>query len=92
MEFRAFLSGVEVETAGAGRALVVVGDSISDGAGSTLDANQRWPDHLANRLNAKGAPGWGVVNMGISGNRVLATGRVKARSHGSIGTCCPLRA
>ena len=74
MEFRAFLSGIEVETAGAGRALVVVGDSISDGAGSTLDANQRWPDHLANRLNAKGAPGWGVVNMGISGNRVLGDG------------------
>ena len=74
MQFRAFISGVEIESAGAGRAVVVLGDSISDGAGSTPNANQRWPDLLANRLNAKGAGGWGVVNMGISGNRVLADG------------------
>ena len=74
MQFRAFISGVEIESAGAGRAVVVLGDSISDGAGSTPNANQRWPDLLANRLNAKGAEGWGVVNMGISGNRVLADG------------------
>jgi lysophospholipase L1-like esterase len=47
----------------------VLGDSISDGMGSTVDANRRWPDFLANRLN-----GWGVVNMGISGNRVLNDG------------------
>jgi lysophospholipase L1-like esterase len=74
MEFRAFVSGVEVEAARAARAVVVLGDSISDGVGSTVDANRRWPDLLANRLNAKGAKGWGVVNMGISGNRVLADG------------------
>jgi lysophospholipase L1-like esterase len=74
MQFRAFLSGVDIEVTKAGRAVVVLGDSISDGVGSTLDANQRWPDLLANRLNAKGAKGWGVVNMGISGNRVLADG------------------
>jgi lysophospholipase L1-like esterase len=74
MQFRAFLSGVEVETARAGRAVVILGDSISDGVGSTVDANKRWPDLLANRLNAKGASGWGVVNMGISGNRVLGDG------------------
>ena len=74
MQFRAFLSGVEIEAARAGRAVVVLGDSISDGVGSTVDANQRWPDLLANRLNAKGARGWGVVNMGISGNRVLGSG------------------
>jgi lysophospholipase L1-like esterase len=74
MQFRAFLSGVEVEVVRAGRAVVVLGDSISDGVGSTVDANQRWPDLLANRLNAKGAKGWGVVNMGISGNRVLGDG------------------
>lgn len=74
MQFRAFISGVEVESARAGRAVVVLGDSISDGAGSTPNTNQRWPDILANRLNAQGAGGWGVVNMGISGNRVLADG------------------
>ena len=74
MESRAFISGVEVETSGTARAVVVLGDSISDGMGSSVDANRRWPDLLANRLNEKGARGWGVVNMGISGNRVLNDG------------------
>ncbi len=74
MQFRAFISGLEIESTGAARAVVVLGDSISDGVGSTPDANQRWPDLLANRLNAEGARGWGVVNMGISGNRLLDDG------------------
>lgn len=74
VQVRAFVSGVDVETPRAARAVVVLGDSISDGIGSTMDANQRWPDLLANRLNGKNAAGWGIVNMGISGNRVLADG------------------
>lgn len=74
IQFRAFISGVDVESATLARSLVVLGDSISDGVGATLDANRRWPDLLANRLNAQGAKGWGVVNMGISGNRVLGDG------------------
>jgi lysophospholipase L1-like esterase len=73
MEIRAFISGVEVQPAKAAKAVVVLGDSISDGVGSTVDANHRWPDLLANRLDAK-ANIWGVVNMGISGNRVLGDG------------------
>jgi lysophospholipase L1-like esterase len=71
---RAFLSGVEVELVTGARAVVVLGDSISDGVGSTVDANRRWPDLLADRLNPTAKPGWGVVNMGISGNQVLADG------------------
>jgi lysophospholipase L1-like esterase len=74
IQFRAFISGVDVESARPSRSVVVLGDSISDGVGATPDANHRWPDLLANRLNAKGAKGWGVVNMGISGNRVLGDG------------------
>lgn len=74
MQFRPFLSGVDIELARAGSAVVVLGDSISDGVGSTVDANLRWPDLFANRLNTKRGKGWGVVNMGISGNRVLADG------------------
>ena len=73
LQLRAFISGVEVESAQSPRAVVVFGDSISDGVGSTVDANHRWPDLLANRLDAKGSA-WGVVNMGISGNRVLGDG------------------
>ena len=74
IQFRAFISGVEVESAATARSLVVLGDSISDGVGATIDTNRRWPDLLANRLNGKGAKGWGIVNMGISGNRVLGDG------------------
>jgi lysophospholipase L1-like esterase len=74
LQVRAFISGVEVEATRGARAVVVLGDSISDGVGSTVDANHRWPDLLANRLHAKGGDEWGVVNMGISGNRVLADG------------------
>jgi lysophospholipase L1-like esterase len=74
IESRAFLSGVEVEVARGARAVVVLGDSISDGVGSTVNADRRWPDLLATRLEATAKPGWGIVNMGISGNQVLSDG------------------
>ena len=75
LQARAFLSGVDV-LAPKAKAVVVLGDSISDGVGSTAGANRRWPDLLAERLNTQGrrATPWGVVNHGISGNRVLANG------------------
>jgi lysophospholipase L1-like esterase len=74
LQVRAFISGVQVESATPARAVVVLGDSISDGMGSTVDANHRWPDLLANRLDGRAAHPWGVINMGISGNRVLEDG------------------
>ena len=76
LQSRLFLSGVEVETAaGRGKVVAVLGDSISDGVGSTVGTNRRWPDLLAERLNAgKGRVAWGVANHGISGNRVLDDG------------------
>lgn len=75
MDARAFLSGVEVETPLPARAIVVLGDSISDGVGSTPNANKRWPDILAERLAERDDnQAWGVVNVGISGNRVLGDG------------------
>src|SRR4030095_9709329 len=57
-------------------AIAVLGDSISDGVGSTTNANRRWPDLLAERLVERdgGKAAWGVVNMGISGNRLLDDG------------------
>jgi lysophospholipase L1-like esterase len=71
---RAFLSGVEVRTRAAG-VVVAFGDSITDGIGSTPGANHRWPDYLAARLAARRRDGtFGVVNQGISGNRVLSDG------------------
>ncbi|HEU4567238.1 MAG TPA: SGNH/GDSL hydrolase family protein [Marmoricola sp.] len=51
------------------------GDSITDGNHSTTSANHRWPDYLAGRMLAQPAPHrFGVMNEGISGNKVLADG------------------
>ncbi|WP_159792514.1 SGNH/GDSL hydrolase family protein [Puerhibacterium puerhi] len=55
--------------------VVALGDSITDGNGSTPGADARWPDRLATRLaTAAGAPRLAVANQGISGNRLLADG------------------
>jgi lysophospholipase L1-like esterase len=60
-------------------AIVAYGDSITDGAGSTADANKRWPNRLAERLMAEpGAVKMGVLNAGIGGNRVLGEGNFNA--------------
>ncbi|PTM56494.1 SGNH/GDSL hydrolase family protein [Desmospora activa] len=50
--------------------IVCMGDSITDGAGSTSGANARYPDFLSQRLQAEGLS-WGVMNAGISGNKIL---------------------
>ena len=67
-----WLSGVEVEARHSDRALVAFGDSITEGFASTTDANARWPDVLARRLQAHHRTrGVAVLNEAISGNRVL---------------------
>lgn len=66
---RFFISGVEVDATDAGT-VVTLGDSITDGYGSMVDANHRWPDVLAERLVAAHMA-LGVVDAGISGNRIL---------------------
>ena len=67
---RIFLSEIMVDAAPDARAVVTFGDSITDGAASTPDANHRWPDFLAERLVKAGAK-VAVLNEGISGARVL---------------------
>lgn len=54
--------------------VVAVGDSITDGTRSTPDTNNRWPDHLARRLAARGGSTVAVLNAGIAGNRLLSEG------------------
>jgi lysophospholipase L1-like esterase len=72
-QFRAFLTAIEVDSPDALGTIVAFGDSITDGVGSTAGANRRWPDILANRLQAAGLE-WAVANAGISGNRILSPG------------------
>jgi len=72
-KFRFFLTEVDVAAPQKANATIVAfGDSITDGYGSTVDANKRWPDRLAERLNA-GDPSrrFGVIDAGLSGNRIL---------------------
>ena len=53
------------------RAIVALGDSITDGARSTGNQNRRWPDWLARRLQQASLP-VAVVNRGICGNCMLS--------------------
>jgi lysophospholipase L1-like esterase len=66
-----FLSGVDVMGAKGG-AVVALGDSITDGAASRPDKNERWTDVLARRLQAEQID-IAVLNAGIGGNRVLTS-------------------
>jgi lysophospholipase L1-like esterase len=55
--------------------LVTLGDSLTDGRGSTTNGNDRWPDALSRRL--RGTPATAkvaVVNAGIGGNAVVSGG------------------
>ena len=67
-----FLTALEVD--GAGGAIVVLGDAITDGSRSTPDTNRRWTDVLARRLQAGRGPATrlAVINRGIGGNRLLS--------------------
>ncbi|QBL45404.1 SGNH/GDSL hydrolase family protein [Stenotrophomonas maltophilia] len=76
---RLFLAGIEVEAPTSARSVVVIGDSITDGATASLDQDQRWTDHLAARLAPRGIA---VVNAGISGGRLL---------HDGMGESAPAR-
>lgn len=72
LESWVFLTGVDVAAPRAASTLVAFGDSITDGARSTNDANHRWPNFLADcLLRQKGAVPVGVLDEGIGGNRIL---------------------
>ncbi|HEY6375266.1 MAG TPA: SGNH/GDSL hydrolase family protein [Edaphobacter sp.] len=67
-----FLKGIDVMADDKSGSIVAFGDSITDGALSTRNANSRWPDLLARRLQAnKKTANLGVLNEGIGGNRIL---------------------
>jgi lysophospholipase L1-like esterase len=73
MTQRVILTGLDVSAGAGTKVVVVLGDSLTGGFGSTLDANHRWTDLLALRLAARkgNPPPIGVVNAGIGGNRLL---------------------
>ncbi|MGP3957835.1 SGNH/GDSL hydrolase family protein [Nonomuraea sp. 3N208] len=66
-----FLSAIEVWSKRSTAALVLLGDSLTDGRGSTTNLNNRWPDQLFDRLG-RSAPA--IANQAAGGNRVLNDG------------------
>lgn len=75
--FRSYLwlAGIDVLAAPKAATIVAFGDSITDGYSTTPDADASWPSILARRLGARrNRAARAVINMGLSGNRVLREG------------------
>jgi lysophospholipase L1-like esterase len=70
-----WVDGLVVDAARQVGTVATFGDSITDGNHSTAGANRRWPDFLTHRMLGRPGPmQFGVMNEGISGNKVLADG------------------
>src|SRR5882757_2490652 len=68
-----FLTNLDVQNTAAQGAVATLGASLTDGVASASDDNRRWPNDLAVRLANSGRT-IGVLNQGISGNRLLVDG------------------
>jgi lysophospholipase L1-like esterase len=75
-----FLTGLDVQNPKSAGAVVALGASITDGVATSSNANNRWTNLLASRLNAAGDT-IGVLNEGISGNRLLVDGSGQSALH-----------
>ena len=65
-----FLDEVDMRVADGTKVIVAVGDSITDGTGTTINGDDRWPDVLSRRIHAKFGNAFAIVNQGIGGNQV----------------------
>ena len=70
-----FVESIEVISNKQNNAIVCFGDSITEGVGSTIDKNDRWPDKLAEKIhNSSIYLNLAVINAGIGGNRICDQG------------------
>jgi lysophospholipase L1-like esterase len=67
-----FVSAIHVNAPASSNALVIIGDSITDGRGSTDDKNNRWPDLVLARLQSSNHTNVAVNNQAAGGNCVLS--------------------
>lgn len=69
------INAIEVQAGKKAGAIAILGNSITDGRGSTTDAQNRWTDILSKRLLAnKATRNLSVLNMGLGGNCILQGG------------------
>ncbi len=69
------INAIEIKAEKKARAIVVLGNSITDGRGSTTNEQNRWTDNLSRRLLAnKKTKRVSVLNMGLGGNCILNGG------------------
>jgi lysophospholipase L1-like esterase len=70
-----FISALDVMAPASSAAIAILGDSITDGRGSTTNMNDRWPDDLSKKLQASPTTSnIAVLNLGIGGNCVVSGG------------------
>ncbi|CAG8066156.1 unnamed protein product [Penicillium nalgiovense] len=70
-----FVSGVEARLPSESCGFVIIGDSITDGRGSTTNGNDRWPDLLLARMQKhKPTSNIAILNQAAGGNRILQDG------------------
>lgn len=68
------ITGIDILPSTPLNAVVAFGSSTTDGFGSTLNMNRRWPDYLARRLrDAGGTRFMSVLNAGLSGNQLTSS-------------------
>jgi lysophospholipase L1-like esterase len=70
-----FINSIEAQLNASSSAIAFVGDSITDGRGSTVNGNDRWPDQLLARMqNTTTLDNVAILNVAAGGNRILADG------------------
>jgi len=70
-----YISGIDVMADASAKAVVAIGDSITDGRGTDTNKNNRWTDVLASRLQKNAATAnVAVMNQGIGATNLVGTG------------------
>ncbi len=80
-----WVSDLEVRRPVPSHTVVAFGDSLTSGLGSSLNRNDRWPDRLARRLDARPDNGVSIVNAGIVGNQLLASTTLSPSAVSRVG-------
>ncbi|MFG1807356.1 GDSL-type esterase/lipase family protein, partial [Streptomyces sp. NPDC049040] len=77
----AYVNGLDVTAAGSGGTVVAIGDSQTDSGHTTANTNRRWTDDYGRALQ-RTTPAMGVLNEGISGNRLLTDAPSESAAQG----------